>query len=191
MTGLSPVMLPPGKRQIHLAGFMGSGKSTVGRLLARRLLWNFLDLDAVVERHAGRSIAQIFDEDGEAAFREMESHVLRQVVSKPDTVVALGGGTLIERGNVDISRSRAVLVWLRCPLEVLRERCGDVDTARPLWGDPDALQARLEERLPGYRSAELRVDAGAEPEAVVEAVLTAIERAETSDRPGDQQGGDQ
>ncbi len=176
MSDLAPALLPDHRRQIHLTGFMGSGKSTVGRLLARHLLWNYLDLDGVVERHAGGTVAEIFEDGGEATFRRIEAHVLRQVVSKPDTVVALGGGTLIDETNVEVSRGHAVLIWLDCPLEVMRHRCGELDTARPLWGDPDSLQARLDERLPGYRSAELRVDASAEPEAVVEAVISAIGR---------------
>jgi shikimate kinase len=171
------VSIPGGRAQIHLAGFMGSGKSTVGRLLARQLLWNFLDLDGVVERHEGRSVARIFAESGEAAFRDSECHVLRQVVSKPSTVVALGGGTLMDGGNQALSRKHAALVWLRCPLEVLEARCaGDEDLAgkRPLWGDREALQQRYDERLPGYEAAEFVVDACDDAEAVAQAVLEAI-----------------
>lgn len=182
------VVLPGGRAQVHLTGFMGSGKSTVGRLLARHLLWNFLDLDGVVERHEGRSVARIFEESGESAFRDSERHVLRQVVSKPSTVVALGGGTLIDTDNQARSRRHAALVWLRCPLEVLETRCGpDVSGApsehaaapRPLWGDRMALQQRYDERLPGYQAAEFVVDADAAPEAVAVAVLEVIGAAGT------------
>ena len=169
--------------KIGLVGFPGSGKSTVGRLLARHLLWNFLDLDGVVERHEGRSVARIFAESGEAAFRDSERHVLRQVVSKPSTVVALGGGTLIDEGNQVLSRQHAALVWLRCPLEVLEARCGaDVSgeggaALRPLWGDRTSLQQRYDERLPGYRAAEFTVDAEDGPEAVATAVIEALSAA--------------
>jgi shikimate kinase len=171
------VVLPGGRAQIHLAGFMGSGKSTVGRLLARHLMWNFLDLDGVIGRHEGRSVARIFAESGESAFRDSERHVLRQVVSKPSTVVALGGGTLIDADNQARSRRHAALVWLRCPLEVLEARCAryeDAAARRPLWGDPAALQQRYDERLPGYEAAEFVVDADDEAEAVVLAVLEVI-----------------
>lgn len=177
------VAIPGGRAQIHLAGFMGSGKSTVGRLLARHLLWNFLDLDGVVERHEGRSVARIFSESGEAAFRDSERHVLRQLVSKPSTVVALGGGTLIDADNQARSRRHAALVWLRCPLEVLEARCArhardaryeGPAAKRPLWGDLAALQQRYDERLPGYEAAEFVVDADDEAEAVALAVLEAI-----------------
>jgi len=174
MSTSSPLQLPDGRVQVHLAGFMGSGKSTVGRLLARRMLWNFLDLDGVVERHEGRSVAHIFAQDGEAAFRAAEHHVLRQVVQKPSTVVALGGGTLIDPRNRDIIAPHAVLVWLRCPLDILAERCTDAAATRPLWGDRDTLQRRYEERLPGYEAAELTVDAAADAESVAAALEAAL-----------------
>jgi len=167
------VALPGGRSQIHLTGFMGSGKSTVGRLLARQLLWNFLDLDGVVERHEGRSVARIFEADGEAAFRASERHVLRQVVGKPRTVVALGGGTLIDAGNQALSREHAALVWLRAPLEMLAARCVE-DDERPLWGDRAALQRRYDERRAGYQVADFVVDAEAEPDVVATAVLAAL-----------------
>jgi shikimate kinase len=177
--------LPGGRRQIHLTGFMGAGKSTVGRLLARRLLWNFLDLDGVIERQEGRSVARIFAESGEETFRELERAVLRQVVLKPATVVALGGGTLIDPDNRALCATRAAIVWLRAPLEVLRARCAENGEStisasapqvgkRPLWGDSEALRARFEERLPGYQTATIVVDAAAEPERVVDAVLEAL-----------------
>lgn len=162
--------------QVHLTGFMGSGKSTVGRLLARGLVWNFLDLDGVIERHEGRNVARIFAAGGQEAFRDAERHVLRQVVGKPQTVVALGGGTLIDPANRDLSRVHAVLVWLRCPLDVLEKRCGESDAARPLWGDRDALERRYAERLAGYESADLIVDATGDPAAVAEEVVAGLRR---------------
>ena len=159
------------RAQVHLAGFMGSGKSTVGRLVARRLLWNFLDLDGVIERHEGRSVSRIFEESGAQHFRDAERHVLRQVVLKPATVVALGGGTLINPESQALCRESAAVVWLRCPLEVLEKRLHDTATRRPLWGDREALQARFDERLAGYESAEFCVDADAPPDQVAECVV--------------------
>lgn len=176
-SGTEPLdALPDGRRQLHLAGFMGSGKSTVGRLLARRLVWNFLDLDAVVVRLAGRPVARIFADEGEEAFRRYERRALRQVVQKPRTVVALGGGTLLDADNRALCAGAAVVVWLDVPLAVARARlegAGESGT-RPLWGTGDEMEARLRERLPGYRSAGFRVDADAAPEAVAEAVLEAL-----------------
>jgi len=169
-----PEVLPSGRAQVHLAGFMGCGKSTVGKLLARRLLWNFLDLDGVIERHEDRSVARIFAEDGEGAFRTAERHVLRQVVAKPATVVALGGGTLIDPANRELLRAHALVVWLKCPLDALQRRCGERDDARPLWGDREFLEQRYAERLPGYETSDLTVDASGVPELVARAITEAI-----------------
>ena len=175
MTRTAPVKFANGRSQVHLTGFMASGKSTVGQLLARRLLWNFLDLDGVIERQESRSVARIFEEDGELAFREIERHVLRQVVQKPSTVVALGGGTLIDPANQQLCAERATVVWLRVPLEVLQQRCAGLQETRPLWGDGDALRQRYSERLPGYEMAAYAVDAAAAPEQVVEELLEALQ----------------
>jgi len=176
MSDTTRAELADGRQQIHLTGFMGSGKSTVGKLLARRLLWNFLDLDGVIERHEGRAVARIFAEDGEATFRASEQHVLRQVVAKPRTVVALGGGTLIDEANRALCLERAVVVWLRCPLDVLEARCADEAALRPLWGDRAALEQRYTERLAGYEAAELVVDADGAPEEVAEQIVQALGR---------------
>ena len=175
MSGPVRASLPDGRPQIHLAGFMGSGKSTVGRLVARRLLWNFLDLDGVIERHQGRPVSRIFAESGGSHFRKVERHVLRQVALKPATVVALGGGTLIDPDARALCRERAAVVWLQCPLDVIEKRLQDATTTRPLWGNgEEALQARFDERLAGYESAEYRVDAGATPEQVAERVVEVV-----------------
>lgn len=162
------------RRQVHLCGFMGSGKSTVGRLVARRLLWNFLDLDGMVERHEGSPVARIFEDSGEEHFRRCERHVLRQVVSKPATVVALGGGTLIDTANQDLCRQAAAVVWLRCPLEVIEARLQGAPEGRPLWAEGQALESRFEERLPGYESAEFCVDADAGPEKVAACIIAVL-----------------
>jgi len=174
MSRTTPADLADGRRQVHLTGFMGSGKSTVGQLLARRLLWNFLDLDGAIERQEGHSVARIFEEGGESAFREIERHVLHQVVQKPSTVVALGGGTLIDPANQRLCAERAAVIWLRCPLEGLQQRCAGLQESRPLWGDEEALQRRYEERLPGYETAAHVVDATAGPEQVVAEILRSL-----------------
>lgn len=170
--------LAGGRKQVHLTGFMASGKTTVGKLLARRLLWNFLDLDGVVERLAGRTVAEIFEEGGEGEFRRLERLAFRQVVDKPSTVVALGGGTLLDPRNRELSSSRGVLVWLRCSLDVLRRRRGARERdarIRPLWSGGEDLEALYEARRPGYREADLIVDAARSPEEVTEEILERLE----------------
>jgi len=173
--GSSPTNdLPGGKRQIHLAGFMGSGKSTVGRYLAERMLWEFLDLDDAIVRFAGRSIAEIFAGGGEEAFRELEDTVLRQAVLAPKTVVALGGGTLMNPDNRAVCAEAATIAWLRCSSEVMRRRCGEVSPHRPLWGSSAEMERLLSAREPGYLSADLTIDGDGTPAQVTEALLAAL-----------------
>ena len=163
------------KRQVHLLGFMGSGKSTVAARLARILVWNYLDLDALIVRHVGRSIAQIFADGGEPEFRRNEAFVLRQAVQKPRTVLALGGGTTLDAANRLLSETVAVTVWLDCPLEVLHRRLGPAAAGeRPLWSNPADLSALYAERRPTYAEAALRVDASADADAVALRIATAL-----------------
>jgi shikimate kinase len=165
-----------GWRQVHLVGFMGAGKSTVARGLARRLLWNYLDLDVLVARHAGASVAQIFRRQGEPAFREYERFALRQAVQKPHSVVALGGGTFVDERNVAVSRRHAVSVWLQCTPEEVRRRLSARHEDRPLW-DPATVAPLLAERSIAYSRADVHVAANGDPDAVVERVRVALERA--------------
>jgi len=157
--GLEPLArTASGHNQIHLLGFMGCGKSTVAGLLARRLVWNYLDLDVLIARHAGMSIAAIFATDGEAAFRDMESHVLRQVVQKPCTIVALGGGTTLLEKNRELIRRHALSVWLRASFATCLARVGDGE-GRPLFGDPEQARRLFEERQSHYAQAAVTVSA--------------------------------
>jgi shikimate kinase len=171
---LEPVeALPDGRRQVHLVGFMGSGKSTVARLVARHLVWNYLDLDALIERHDGRRIHEIFSADGEAGFRDIEHHVLRQAIQKPRTVVALGGGTPASRRNRGIMQASGVSVWLRCEFPICQARVG-VDARRPLFTDPAAARRLFDERQPAYEASDLTVDATAPPDEVAAGVVAAL-----------------
>lgn len=183
LDGLEPWPGPlDGRLQVHLTGFMGCGKSTIGRLLARHLVWNFVDLDALIERHCGCAIAAIFDRDGESAFRVAETFVLRQAVQKPRTVVALGGGTLLAPANRAACRQAATTAWLRCSPAVLRERLGPAKPGRPLW-IPDHLEEQLAEREPAYRGADIVVDADAPSAVVTERVLRALTQAAGGRKP--------
>ncbi len=165
--------LPGGKRQIHLTGFMGSGKSTVGRRLAERLQWEFLDLDEAIIRLGGQSIAEIFAAGGEETFRRLESIALRQAVLAPKTVVALGGGTLMDPDNRAVCVEAATLVWLRCTLEVMQRRCGEASLDRPLWGSAK-LEELLSAREPGYLSSDLTIDGNGNVSQVTEVLLTSL-----------------
>jgi shikimate kinase len=168
---------------VCLTGFMGSGKSTVGRLLAAQLAWRFADLDAEIERESGVSISQIFAQKGEAVFREIEYECLARVLRAASArnsqlVLALGGGTFAQPRNATLIRelntpprnAGAVVVWLDCDTEDLLQRCvlmGD----RPLFRDEASFRKLYEERLPYYRQADYRVESGGEPMRVVEQIL--------------------
>jgi len=183
--GMAPAaLLPPGKTQIHLTGFMGSGKSTVGIFLARMLGWSFIDLDEAIAERAEKSVAQIFADEGEPVFRALEDVLLLEVamLARSDAgaggcVVALGGGTLMSSANRDTCAEIATIVWLKCSMDMIRARCQAATGSRPLWGSGEELEGRLCEREPGYRTADFVVDADGEPAEVAAAVLAAIREA--------------
>ena len=161
---------------------MGSGKSTVGRLLAAQLAWRFIDLDEEIERLTGLPISQIFEQKGEAVFRDIEHECLKRIlgsVSERDTrlVLALGGGTFAQPRNAALLRefglpqgSAAVLVWLDCPVEDLLQRCVLMG-GRPMFRDESSFRKLYQERLPYYQQADYRVPSGGEPIRVVEQIL--------------------
>lgn len=146
---------------IYLVGFMGSGKSTVGRALAEELGWHFFDLDEEIEKREGVTIAQIFDTHGEAAFREIETIALRERVHQAQMgrpqVIALGGGAFFSEENFDLVSNNGVTVWLDCPLEHIRRRI-DGQTHRPLARDPLRLADLFAARRGGYARADFRVE---------------------------------
>jgi shikimate kinase len=168
---------------ISLTGFMGSGKSTVGRLLAAQLAWLFVDLDAEIERHTGLPISQIFEQKGEAVFRDIEHECLARILgsaSERDArlVLALGGGTLAQPRNAALLHEigspprgvAAVMIWLDCPLDDLLQRCVLMG-GRPLFRDEASFRKLYEARLPYYQQADYRVESGGEPLRVVEQIL--------------------
>jgi len=167
---------------VCLTGFMGSGKSTIGRLLAAQLAWHFTDLDEEIENESGLSVSQIFAQKGEAVFRDIEHECLERVLAMAAArnmrlVLALGGGTFTQPRNAALLRessaargSAGPVVWLDCPSDELLQRCvlmGD----RPLFRDEASFRKLYEERLPYYRQADYRVESGGEPMRVVEQIL--------------------
>ena len=160
---------------IYLVGFMGSGKSTIGRLLADRLGWHFVDLDADIEAAAGMRISEIFDTRGEAEFRRIEQEAMRQRVRAIERgwpcVVALGGGAIVAPENYEMVADNGVMVWLDCPLETVQRRVASA-THRPLARDPEEFARLYEARREAYARADYRIAIeGDDPMAAVEAVL--------------------
>lgn len=143
-------------RQIYLIGFMGSGKSTVGPLLAEALGRPFIDLDTEVEVTTGRKIAQIFEQEGEASFRRLESDCLRRIAAGPASVVALGGGAYQEPVNRRTISASGLTVWLRVSFETARERALG-DRLRPLAQDPAHFEELFKKRQEIYREAEIQI----------------------------------
>jgi shikimate kinase len=157
---------------------MGSGKSTIGRRLADRLGWTYLDSDEVVERETGRTVEEIWKADGEAAFRVHETRVLAEALSSPEpAVVSAAGGVVLQPENRQRLRANGPVVWLRARVETLAGRVRGGEGRPLLAGDPEgALRRLLEERGPYYEEvADVVVDVDdLEPAAVVERVLEAV-----------------
>lgn len=181
-----PTQLPAAVRRLVLTGFMGAGKSTVGRLVAQRLGWTFVDLDALLEQRAGTSIPQLFGLHGEPHFRRLESSALAAALRQPNTVLALGGGapeTLTNRLLLEQTPG-TYTIFLDAPFPVLYDRCvlqalntsegaATRDTDRPNLRDPEAAQTRFITRHPLYRRlAHLTVDtAGHSPAETAASIL--------------------
>ena len=160
---------------IYVVGFMGAGKSTVGRHLAHRLGWSFFDTDEEIVAAEKTSIAQIFAQRGEAEFRRIETKVLRQHVhwigrGRP-AVLALGGGAFTIPANRELAADHGISVWLDCPFATVQRRVAQA-THRPLARDPDAFAALYHDRRACYQLADVRVPVESDdPEVTVAAIL--------------------
>ena len=160
--------------RIFLVGFMGAGKTTVGKVLAARLDYEFVDLDDVIEAKAGRSVRAIFAELGELQFRRLESEAILSCGAMSRTVVALGGGAYVGESNRLAVREMGMSFWLDCPLEVCMSRLGS-DPSRPLLGSEAAMQALLERRIGSYVLADYLVATGdANPDEVADAIIKVL-----------------
>jgi shikimate kinase len=144
--------------RVALIGFMGSGKSTVGALLARRLGWEFVDVDALVEAEAGATIADIFTAHGEDHFRTLESAGLRALASRTGLVVAAGGGAPLRESNRWFFTADGTAVFhLHVPLEGALARAGEGRTRPLLTRGADEVRRLYEERLPRYRELGIEI----------------------------------
>ena len=164
-------------RRLDLVGMMGSGKTSTGRPLAERLGYGVVDADAVIEQAAGCSIPEIFDRDGEAGFRSLESQVLSAISQRHSLVVATGGGVVTQPENWGMLHS-GIVIWLDVVPDQLLQRLNADSTVRPLLqtADPEAaLNALLNERRPLYAEADLTVVINDEtPEAVADGILQLV-----------------
>jgi len=164
--------LTPG---VYLVGFMGCGKSTVGRALADELGWSFFDLDADIEQAAGATIANIFETRGEEVFRKLETEALQKRVMSVrgghPQVISLGGGAFTNQENFDLAANHGVTIWLDTPLEIIEARIA-AETHRPLAADPDRFRRLYESRRDDYARADYHIEtADHMPEAIVARII--------------------
>ena len=167
--------VPP--RRIVLTGFMGSGKSTVGPLLAARLGWSFLDVDDVIEAEAGTTIAEIFARHGEAVFRQREQETIARMAAGDSLVLALGGGAIEHEATraLLLTTPGTLLVHLEVELATTLQRCRGTEQTRPILADQANLAARYQRRLPLYRTAHVSIPVDAlTPDEAVDTLLSAI-----------------
>ncbi|NEO58288.1 MAG: shikimate kinase [Okeania sp. SIO3B5] len=164
---------------LYLVGMMGAGKTTVGELLAKDLGYRFLDTDSLISQVAGKSINEIFADEGEAGFRQLETNVLAEVSSYKNLTIATGGGIVIKKFNWSYLQ-HGIVVWLDAAVEVLHSRLQG-DRTRPLLQDKDPLgklQALLDERRPLYANADvhIHVDSKSTPEQLTTLVLAEVKK---------------
>ncbi len=160
---------------IYLVGFMASGKTTIGRLLAHELGWSFADADEDIEAQQGSSIEEIFDTRGETAFRKIEQEVIRQRVGEvargTPMVLALGGGAFAQGANHALLQENGVTIWLDCPYPKVCSRV-EGTTHRPLARDPAQFKQLYEDRRAAYRKADHRIEIiSDDPAEAVKAIL--------------------
>lgn len=165
------------KKNIALTGFMAAGKSVVGRKLAHRLKRDFVDLDRAIEEKEGMKVSEIFDRKGEGYFRKVEKETLHGVLQKNGQVVATGGGTILDRENLDLLKGRSLLICLTAPPEALLRRSGS-GKDRPLLKGSDRqeqIEGLLKQRGKSYAQAHFTIDtARLSVDEVVEKIIEAV-----------------
>lgn len=168
--------------RVLLIGMMGAGKTTTGRLLADRLHWTYLDSDDEIERQTGRTVPQIWEADGEPAFRAEETRVLREAcTSQQPVVVSVAGGAVLDPQNREVIARAGLVVWLRADVDTLARRVGS-GAGRPLLkrGPAEALARLSKERAPLYAelaNVEFDVDRMSPPQ-VVQSIIDVMEGKE-------------
>jgi shikimate kinase len=161
---------------IYLAGFMGCGKSTIGRLLAQELGWQFVDLDEEIEAAERKPIAEIFEHQGEQTFRAIETAMLKARVRMIERgipmVLALGGGAFVQPGNFELIGNNGVTIFLDCPMERALIRVRGLEH-RPLARDAELFTKLYHARLPIYAKADYRIPIeGDDPQVPLKAILS-------------------
>jgi len=172
------------KTNIALIGFMGTGKTAVGQALAKKLDKRFVELDSLIEQKAGKSIPEIFQQDGEIAFRELEIEVTKEVSGEKNLVIACGGGIVLNKINIDRLIRGAIIVYLTASPRSILERIPGEGEKRPLLNTPNkalTIQELLAFRKPFYeRAADIKINTSKlDIDSVVEQIISKVKEDES------------
>ncbi len=172
------------KTSIALIGFMGTGKTAAGKLLAEKTGKKFIETDSIIGEKAGKSIPDIFREDGEIGFRQLEIEAVREIANESNAVIACGGGVVLNKINIDRLKERCIIVRLTASPQVIIERTSGDKDERPLLNVPDRLQQikeLMKFREPYYeRSADITIDTSElNVDSVVEKILNEVKDDES------------
>ncbi len=165
--------------RIYLIGFMGSGKSTIGKLLAEYLNWNFIDLDTLIEQTQKKTIPLIFEQEGENSFRKYETRAIQQIKTKNKIVIATGGGAPCYNNNMEEMNKTGITVYLKLDANKLSERLCPIKDSRPLIANKtktdllDFINYKLPQRETIYNKANIIADAEtASPQSIISSIKT-------------------
>jgi shikimate kinase len=168
--------------RVWLTGYMGAGKTTVGKHLAKHLGWAFMDTDRELMRRYNKTMSQIFVDHGETAFRQAELDLLKEYSARPHWVISTGGGTLVHQEPLDVALKNGLVVYLKAPVELLFERVIFSPKDRPMIDVPNAEQVftdRFKQREPFYLQSHVSVPTGqGKPQQVVAAIIEALNTGE-------------
>ncbi|MDQ7056769.1 MAG: shikimate kinase [Persephonella sp.] len=159
-------------KNIYLVGFMGSGKSTIGKLLSEKTGMKFVDIDQMIERHERRKISEIFEKEGKAISDKRKRKCLKKFQRKKGIIVSTGGGLGADTGNMERMKNTGTVIWLDASLETILERTEN-DTERPLLKQPyERLKKLYEERKKVYRTADIHINVNRKsPEEIVQEIM--------------------
>lgn len=152
------------KQHLFITGFMGSGKSTLGKKTAALLNCHFIDLDVIIEQKANKPISRIFEEEGENKFRELESICLSEAIKQDPCVISLGGGTVCFNNNLELIKRSGILIYIQLPSKVLADRIAASKEKRPLLDNLheqerlSTIEQLLEKRKPFYEQAHITLN---------------------------------